>query len=400
MSERLFASARQFLQQVSIDGWVIKDFRYNNPVFSQILETRVEHLTRPVWLIITADAQALLVTHEVDAGRFSQSGVTHVDLAIYRNRSELLANLRRALLNCKQVAMEYSPLGQLPMISRVDAGSVELIKSFGTEVVSSGNLLQYVLARWSDAQLTTHKFAAKALTDIVREAFDFVSANVRWQLTEHDLAEFIRGRLQRNGLTYDSGPCVAFNEHSADPHYSPLPNEASIIRRNGWLLIDLWAKQQGPEVGPNAPVYSDITWVASLGGAANPQQQNLFKAVKASRDAAFNLISTNWAQGRNTKGYEVDLHARQVIEKHGYGSYFFHRLGHSLGLEVHSSAANLDSWETHDERTLLEGIGFTIEPGVYFPDFGVRLEMDVYMGSAGPEITTPPQEEVYIIDTE
>ena len=396
-------AAQRFMVESRIDGWLTRDYRYSNPIFEQVLRSRVEHLTRPVWLIIPSRDEPRLLSHSVDAGRFPPSGPK---IEVYANRREMVTALEKVVQLCRptasgsiRLAMDYSPMYELPRVGRVDAGTVELARSFGAEVVPSGDVIQYASERWSPEQLESHHFAADATTRIVREAFRFVGENVRWQLTEHDVAEFIRGKFRQAGMTFNEGPVVAFNAHSSDPHYDPKPSSAATIRRRGWLLIDLWAARESKTESGEPAIYADITWVASLGGPPEPEHQRVFEAVRAGRDAAFELIERAWNTGKRLEGWEVDRAARQVIGKAGYGEFFVHRLGHSLGAEVHSNGVNLDDWETHDTRSLIEGVGVTIEPGVYLPGFGVRSEMDVYTSANGPIITTPPQEEPLVIDT-
>lgn len=387
------------MQQNGIDGWLTRDYRYTNPVFWQAFGEHIENVTRPVWLLIPANGEPQLLAHDVDTGRFEGFPGP---VSGFSSRDSMVAELKRLIGSVGQseptLAMEYSKLYQLPRVGRVDAGTIELVRSMGAKIVSSGDVIQYATERWSENQLETHRFAVKALTRIVKEAFAFAGENVRWALTEHDLAEHIRGRFDRLGLEYDDGPVVAFNEHSSDPHYEPKPGSSAVIRREGWLLIDLWGrKRQVP--GSEPAISGDITWVAKLGGPPTERQQQVFEAVRNGRDAAFEFIESEVLAGNTPEGWQADRVARDVIAGAGFGDYFVHRLGHSLGNEVHSNGVNLDDWETHDTRKVIEGIGVTIEPGIYLPEFGVRLEMDVFMGPDGPEITGERQDEIFQIET-
>lgn len=399
--------ARHFLQVSGIAGWLTRDYRYTNPVFEAALGRRVEHLTRPVWLWIPADGDPRLLAHEVDAGRFPEDSP---EISVYGSRDQMVSGLK-SLLNAHArhgkathggvtVAMEYSPMYELPRVGRVDAGTIELVRSLGAEVVSSGDVIQYATERWTPDQLQSHFFAVEALDRIVKQTFKYVGENIRWALTEHDIAEHIRGRFDRAGLEFDDGPVVAFDEHSSDPHYDPRPGESAVIRREGWLLIDLWArKRSSPDVRDERNISADITWTAKLGGPPSQKQQDVFAVVTGARDAAFDLLETRVLEGDNPQGWELDRAARDLIEKAGYGEYFVHRLGHSLGHEAHSNGVNLDDWETHDTRTVINGVGVTIEPGIYLPEFGVRSEIDIYLGEDGPEITGDRQTEIVQIET-
>ena len=387
--------SRIFLDSAEIDGWLTRDYRYTNPVFEAALGLHIENLTRPVWLWIPANGEPSILAHEVDIGRFPQGPIA---LVPYGSRNQMVEALKQILNGAKTVAMEYSPLYELPRVGRVDAGTIELVRSLGADVVSSGDLIQHATERWTPDQLQSHFFAVEALDKIVIQAFNYVGENIRWALTEHDVAEHIRGKFDQAGLEFDDGPVVAFNSHSADPHYDPKPRNSAIIRREGWLLIDLWARKKSD---PNAQrnISADITWTAKLGKPPSNKHQEVFRAVTNARDAAFELLENRVLEGDNPQGWEVDRAARKVIEKAGYGDHFVHRLGHSLGHEVHSNGVNLDDWETHDTRTVINGVGVTIEPGVYLPEFGVRSEVDVYLGEDGPEITGNLQTEIVQIET-
>lgn len=387
--------AREYLQSTEIDGWLTRDYRYTNPVFESALGYRVDHLTRPVWLWIPVEGDPQLLAHDVDTGRFPEKSP---NVTGYANRLQMVEQLTSMVGSATKVAMEYSPLYELPRVGRVDAGTVELIRSLGPEIVSSGDVIQFATERWTPEQLQSHFFAVDALDNIVKQTFKYVGENIRWALTEHDIAEHIRGRFDRAGLEFDDGPVVAFNEHSSDPHYDPKPGEAAIIRREGWLLIDLWGRKK-PEHEGQRNISADITWTAKLGATPTPEQQKVFSTVTSARDAAFQLLEDRVLDGDNPAGWELDQAARAVIEKAGYGEFFVHRLGHSLGYEVHSNGVNLDNWETKDTRTVINGVGVTIEPGIYLPEFGVRSEMDVYLGEDGPEITGNRQTEIIQIET-
>ena len=384
-------SAQEFIRASGLRGWLTRDYRYTNPIFLSALGTHVENLTRPVWLYIPGDGDPVVIAHDVDAGRFPPGSPP---VRSYSNRDSMIEELRAALPRSGSVAMEYSPMYELPRVGRVDAGTIELVRSLGPEVVSSGDIIQHATERWSESQLASHMTAVDALHRTVNDAFEFVGENVRWKLTEHDVAEFIRGRFDREGLVTDDGPVVAFEEHSSDPHYEPAPGRSAVIRRNGWLLIDLWAR-----VDEHDSIYADITWTAHVGGPPSPEQQHVFDVVAAARDAGFRFLEDSVLDGRYPEGWEVDAAARQVITDAGYAEYFVHRLGHSLGREVHSNGVNLDGWETRDTRRLIQGVGVTIEPGVYLPKFGVRSEIDVYMSPDGPVATGEVQREVVVIDT-
>ena len=396
-------AAREYLSSNNIAGWLTRDYRYTNPIFFAALGYQPNNLTRPVWLWIPADNEPRLLAHDVDVNRFEGNDI---EISVYGNRDAMVSTLKSLLPDSGKVAMDYSPLYELPRVARVDAGSVELVRSFGIEVVSSGGVSQYATERWNATQLASHRYAMTELVNIMHESFNFVGENVRWALTEHDVAEFIRGRYDRAGLYTDEGPVVAFNANSSDPHYEPTPENSSIIRRNGWLLIDSWAKPSSitPFVDEGSgdasePVYADITWVAKIGDDPSPDHIKVFDSVRRGRDAAYEFIRNRHLNGEATRGWQADRVARESIAQDGYGQWFVHRLGHSVGPEVHSNAVNLDDWETHDTRQLIPGLCVTIEPGIYLPEFGVRSEMDIYISENDVEITGEIQDRIHQIST-
>ena len=292
--------------------------------------------------------------------------------------------------------MEYSPLGALPRASKVDAGTVELVRSLGVDVVSSADLLQYSTQRWAEEQLSSHTRSAKKLGCIVLGAFDYIGRNLAYGPTEYQVAEFIRGRFQEEGLHSPTGPVVAVNGNASDPHYEPSSVGSSAIQRGDWVLIDLWAKAIS-ETFAGDSVYADITWVAYVGEQVPDKYQEVFQVVIAARDSALGYLESSAREGVTPQGHQVDRVAREYLALCGYGDYFTHRLGHSISHEVHGDAVNLDSFETEDTRSIIPGICFSIEPGIYLPEFGVRSEIDVFMSEEGPTVTTPVQREVVLI---
>jgi Xaa-Pro aminopeptidase len=325
----------------------------------------------------------------VDAGKFTGM---RLDPAVYRGRQSMLEGLEGLVPRGSAVAMEYSPGGALPRVSRVDAGTIDLVRGLGVDVVSSGDLLQYATQRWSQAQLASHVRAAEGLSRIVLEAFDYIGERLADRPTELQVAQFIRERFRQEGLHSPDGPIVAVNAHASDPHYEPQLEGSSPIGAGDWVLIDLWAKEQAQD-----SVYADITWVGFVGDRVPERQQQVFQVVMAARDAALKYLEGSARRGLTLQGCQVDRIAREYIARQGYGDYFTHRLGHSIGREVHGDAVNLDGFETEDTRSILTGICFSIEPGIYLPEFGVRSEIDVYMSDEGPYPTTAVQRDVVLI---
>ena len=359
-----------------------------------------------------------MLAHFVDAGKFTDAGF---DLVVYRNRAAMLDALTGMLSGASSVAMldaltgmlsgassvamEYSPLNALPRVSRVDAGTVELVRSLGVEVVSSADLMQYATQRWSPEQLEGYRRCAAKLGEIVNQAFDYIGERLGSGVNEFDVAEFIRGRFAEEGLEAADGPIVSTNAHCSDPHYEPTREGSSAIVPGDWVLIDLWAKENRPanasraaalEQG-NDSVYADITWVAYVGDSPPQRHQQVFDIVTSARDAALKFLEDSYREGIQVAGWEADEVARTYITECGYGDYFTHRLGHSISYEVHGEAVNLDNFETHDTRRIIPGVGFSIEPGIYLPEFGVRSEIDAFMSADGPFASSPVQREIVLI---
>ncbi len=388
----MLQDAREFLRRENLPAWLIYDYLGCNPVLAQVA-TPSGHVTRPVFLLVPADGSPRLLTHHVDAGKFANSGV---DTVVYSSRVTLESTLRDALAQCDRVAMEYSPRNGLPRVSRVDAGTVELVRSMGPEVISSADLMQYATQRWSPEQLAGHRRAAETLGRIVNEAFARVGQRLNQPgsggPTEFEIAEFIRSRFREEGLTTTDGPIVSTNAHCSDPHYEPAPEGSSVIAPGDWLLIDLWARED-----TTGSVYADITWTAYVGDNPPERHREIFDIVLGARDAALDFLQDTHARGEDIQGWQADEVARQYITERGYGDYFTHRLGHSIYHTVHGEGVNLDNFETHDTRRIIPGVGFSIEPGIYLPEFGVRSEIDAYMSEDGPYASSPVQREIVLI---
>ncbi|MBI4328232.1 MAG: M24 family metallopeptidase [Chloroflexi bacterium] len=382
--------AQAFLAREGLDGWLVYDHRRSNPVFAD-LTGEVGMLTRPLFYLIPAHGQPRLLVHSVDAGKLARLQGTRT---IYANQTGRLEGLIILLAGKWRVAMEYYPQAALPLASRVDGGTLELVRGLGVEVVSSADLVQFATTRWSPQQLATHRSAARKLTQIVLEAFRHVAQRLQTAetVTEHGLQQFIQRSYTEQGLEAPDGPIVAANAHASDPHYEPEPAGSALVRQGDALLLDIWARERGEEA-----VYADITWVAFVGTEPPPPMRKAFALVVRARDAAVDFLARAAREGRTVRGFEVDAVARRIVEQAGYGDAFTHRLGHSIGREVHGNGVNLDGWETMDTRPVIPCIGFSVEPGIYLPEFGVRSEIDVYMTATGPEVTTEPQRDIVLI---
>jgi Xaa-Pro dipeptidase len=384
VSDRIEA-ARRGLREAGLDGWLLYDFQGKNPIFWQLLGVP-RHTTRRCYLLIPREGAARLLVHRIDAPVLTDFGVA---IETYLTWQQLGVALPRLLAGLRRVAMDYAPGCVLPVVSRADAGTVELVRSIGLEVVSSADLIQSAVARWSARDLADHHVAAKKLI----ESLEALWARLRGgaDLTEHAGQQLLLAEFGRRGLTTEDPPIVAVNAHAADPHFEPSAVADTPIRRGDFLLVDLWAREDRP-----GTVYADSTWVACL-GEPTAQQREVFDVVMRARDAAVARIRDGVARGETVQGWQVDRAARDLVEAAGYGEYFTHRTGHSLGQQVHGPGVNCDDYETHDTRALIEGVTVTVEPGIYLPDFGVRSEINVHMAAEGPLVTLPEQRAIVLL---
>ena len=287
--------------------------------------------------------------------------------------------------------MQYSPNCAIPYISLVDAGTLELVRSLAVEVVSSADLVQEFEARWTEKQRESHLEAGTRVDRVRREAFEFIGERLRSStpVDEYEVKRFVADRFHNRGMIATHGPIVAVNANASDPHYEPDSERNSRIEWNDLVLLDMWAKL----AQPNA-VYYDITWTGFCGEVIQEQIQTVFEAVRDARKAASTFVISNIARAQRTEGWQVDDVARNLITGRGYGEFFIHRTGHSIGTEVHGTGANMDNLESHDERQLIRGTCFSIEPGIYLPEFGVRSEINMHVGERSAQITGEEQEEL------
>ena len=397
MSEfpRAAAEAAAFMRESGIDGWLVYDFRGSNPVMRQLLPGWSGMTRRGFLLIPAGGREPVMLVSAIETSRCA--GIGPLSTVSYSSRQDLVGRLRELLAGCRRVAMEYSPDGQLPTLSWVDGGTLDLVRSLGVEVVSSADLHQAALNTWSAEALRSHRTACEAVAEVKDGAFEHIGSALDQgrSPTEFEVQQFIDRELAGRGLETDHPAIVAANAHSGDPHYAPQPRGSSPIGRGDWVLIDLWARLPGEQ-----NVFGDITWVGFAGEQPDPRQREVFDIVRAARDCVLSRLREAHAEGRVLQGWELDRAARSLIEAAGFGGFFPHRTGHSLGPgpAVHGLGVNLDDHESRDTRRVLPGAGFTVEPGIYLPDFGVRLEVDVYISpETGPEVTTPLQDAVTLI---
>ena len=362
-----------------VDGWLLLSFGRSNPVALEALDLTHLHLTRRFAYLIPREGEPTLLCHAIEASLFPPLPGRR---RTYHHWQGFLAELQGLLEGRRRLALEYVPGGEIPYLSRVDGGTVDLLRGLGLELVSSWPFL-LLFQTWDQARLASHRRAVSGLVAAKERALGFLRQNPK--ATEREVQGEMARVLQELGLVFDHPPMVAFGKNAANPHHQPTekPLEAGEV-----VLLDLWAKEPGG-------VYADLTWMAG----PNPPEaaHRAFLAVAQARDAALRFVAEAYREGRHPKGYEVDRVARGVLEAQGYGAHVRHRTGHNLGEEVHGTGPHLDDLETHDFRPLVPGLAFTVEPGVYLPEFGVRTEVDVYLHPEGPEVTTPLQESLTLL---
>ncbi|MBS0604458.1 MAG: M24 family metallopeptidase [Verrucomicrobia bacterium] len=375
---------QKHLTKEKIDGWLLYDFHGINTLARNFLAVDPDLLiTRRFFYWIPAKGDPVKILHKIEPHVLPDlPGKTE----IYLKWQELESQLGKVLKGAKTVAMEYSPRNAIPYLSKVDAGMVDLVRSFQIEVVSSASFLQYYTCVLDEEQLKSHLEAAYILDKIVGMAWDKIATSLRSgrKINEYQVRMFIADQMEANGFMTEGLPICAVGAHSADPHFEPLKEGSSEIKKGDFVLIDLWCKKKNPKA-----VYGDITRVAVADSAPTERQKEIFEIVRAAQKAATDFVISRYAKGESLKGFEVDQVCRKVIEDKGYGQYFTHRTGHNIYTKDHGPGAHIDSLETLDLRELIPRTCFSIEPGIYLPgEFGVRLEYDVYLGDNGKAVVT------------
>jgi len=353
--------------------------------------TPKQNRTRRWFYFIPSQGSPVKLAHRIEPDALEElPGET----ILYSGRLELEEMLRKVVRSVEQVAMQYSPKNAVPYISKVDAGTVELIKSFGVQVVSSGDLIQEVEAKLNDKQLKSHREAAAFLFECVNEAFSFIRTSLKKKQSVSELVvqEFLVNRFKRNRYISNYPPIVAVDAHTGNPHYAPAKKTNFTIKPGSLVLLDLWCKKNEKE-----STYADITWVGYVGEEIPPKIQEVFDIVREARDKAIDFVRGRVLAGHPLFGYVIDDKARHVITTRGYGEHFTHRTGHSIGDEVHWIGANIDNFETEEHRRIIPKTCFSIEPGIYLKDFGIRSEVDVYVDERHVEVNPPELQDAIIL---
>jgi Xaa-Pro aminopeptidase len=381
------------LRREHLDGWLLYDFHGSNPIAVSLTGLAGRHTTRRWYYFIPAAGEPVKLVHDVEAQVLADlPGVTRT----YADRRRLEDGVTGLLAGARTIAMEYSPGCAIPYISRVDAGTIEFLRGLGVAIVSSGDLVGEFEAAWGPAEIVTHREASGALYRIKDRAFAWIAERIAAgaAIDECDVQREMVRWFGEEGLVTDAPPIVAVGGHAGNPHYAPEPATAARIGRGDLVLLDLWGKLDRP-----GAVYADITWTG-IHGEPSVDIARAFDAVAAGRDAALAAVARAVSTGTPIRGWEVDRAARDVIDAAGYGRQFIHRTGHSLGQEVHGNGVHMDDYETHDDRRLIPGTGFTIEPGVYTSTFGIRSEIDVVVGRESAEPTGPCQRALVRLDVQ
>lgn len=380
---------QDYMRQQKIDGWLLYDFRGSNLIFARLLGGQ-RHTTRRAAFFIPAAGEPRLLVQGLDANQFENLPYKQERYLGWQDFRDWLS---ATLGSGRRIAMEYSPGAALPLVSIADAGTIELVRSLGADVVSSANLIQVAIAIWSDEALANHLIASKKVDAIKDEAFGIIRSALAadQSIDEYQVQQFIMRRFKDEGLeTYDP-PIIGVNAHAGDPHFEVSATDPAPIRKGDWVLIDLWARIPGDH-----NIFSDITWTGYCGRQVPAKHREVFDIVRRARDKSLQWAKFAWDQKQPVQGWQLDQAAYDTIADAGYKKYIKHRTGHSLstGPTAHGVGMNLDNLETHDTREMLPGIGFTIEPGIYLPEFGVRNEIDVYVDpKKGPIVTSGSQDE-------
>ena len=385
------AAIQSALREQGFDAWLFFDHHHRDPISYRVLGlSATSMVTRRWFYVIPAQGEPSKLVHKIEAGHLDSLPGSKRQYAAWQ---ELEENLKAMLTPYKNVAMQYSPNNRVFVISLVDGGTTELIRSFGTNIVSSGDLVAQFEATLTDDQIRSHFEARDGGDRVTAAAFQEIGRRVRNGGThEFEIQQWIMEAFGREGLTTVDPPIVGVNAHSGDPHYEPSAEHSVPIREGDWVLLDIWAKKDRPD-----SVYYDITWTGFVGQTPSDRHREVFKVVTGARDAGAEKVISSVAAKQQIAGWEVDRATRDHIKAAGFGEYFIHRTGHSISTDIHANGANMDDLEVHDVRRILPNSCFSIEPGVYLPEFGVRSEINMMVRQGSAEVTGKIQREIVLI---
>lgn len=378
------------LHERGFDAWLFYDHHHRDPIAYKVLDLPESLMVTRRWFyVIPREGEPVKLVHRIEAGHLDSLPGTK---RVYSSWRELWDNLQAMLVRYRTVAMQYSPNNVIPYIGLVDAGTVELIRSFGKEIVSSGDLVARFDAALSPEQIESHYAARDVIDRLIPEAFKEIGKRVRaGNVTEFEIQQWFAENFKRENIVTEDLPIVAVNANSGNPHYEPKAEGSAQIKQGDFVLLDVWGKKNTPQA-----VYYDITWTGVIGPPAD-RHVEIFNIVSGGRDAGVKKVQEAFAGKRRIAGWEVDQATREHITTAGYGEYFVHRTGHSIGEHVHGNGANMDNLETKDEREIIPNTCFSVEPGVYLPEFGVRSEVNVLIHNGAAEVTGKIQRELVLI---
>ncbi len=385
------AAIQSALRERNLDAWLFYDHHHRDPIAYRVLGLSEKLMVTRRWFyLVPANGEPQKLVHKIESG--------HLDTLpgkqrMYAASQELFDGLKQMLSSHRDLAMQYSPNNAVFTISLVDAGTVELIRGLGKNVVSSGDLIAQFEATWTEEQIKTHFAARDSIDAVTSAAFQEIGRRVRSGGTnEFEIQTWIREAFQREDLIADDPPVVAVNANCSNPHYSPSAGSAAPIREGDFVLLDIWGKK-----AVSNAVYYDITWTGFVGKSPSDRMQEVFRTVRDARDLGAKFVKEAIAAGEKIAGWQVDRAVRTHIKKAGLADYFVHRTGHAIGTDVHANGANMDDLEIHDERQILPNSCFSIEPGVYLPEFGVRSEINMLVRTKSAEVTGRIQSEIILI---
>ncbi len=386
-------TVKSYLNEKNVDAWIMVDYENRNPTLVSFLGERM--LTRKIFLVIPRVGKSYLITHSIDTVFLSDEDVLkNFDLKVYHTWKEMLQIERESFASYKNVLMDISENGLLPRVSLADFGSVDFIQKLGLNILSSMDILSRFSSQFSPAAYESQKWACQKALEIKDQAFAKIKEDILAQgySDEFEIQQFIATRFQEEGMEFDDPAIVAVNERASNPHYGPTKENHSKIVRGDSVLIDMWAKKIGKE-----NIYADITWMGYVGEEVPSLYEERFQVLRRAVDKAFSFLQENLPK-RRVEGYEVDDITRSVVEEAGYGKYFTHRTGHCIASDVHGPGVNMDNYESHDTREILPRVSFSLEPGIYAPDFGMRSETDIYIDeNRNPVMVGGRQEHVIAI---
>jgi Xaa-Pro dipeptidase len=376
------------LREAGFDGWLFYDHHHRDPIAARILGLDEHaHITRRWYYFVPAEGEPRRLMHRIEQGRLDALPGTK---AVYSSWQELHAGLDAMLSGFRRIAMQYSPNNDIMYVSMVDAGTVEFLRSLGKQIVSSADLVSQFEAVLTAEQMESHAVAQRAIDALLAEGWMEMGRRLRGgKLTEYDHVLWLSEAMRRENLVWENGPNVSVNANSSDSHYEPTAERSAPICEGDFVLIDIWGRVDKP-----GTIFYDITWTGVIGREPTGREQQVFEIVRNARDAAIIAVESAFEQSHEIQGFQADDAARNVIRDAGFGDYFTHRTGHNIAQELHGSGAHLDNLETHDQRRILPNTCFSVEPGIYLPEFGVRSEVNMLTSPDKAWVTGKMQREL------